>query len=76
MSRTAIYKLRDKAVNEREWDLTTPIKPEHVLDSIRIRRPPISEEQRLFIIDTITRNSITRMWSCARIALEIASTIG
>jgi hypothetical protein len=39
-------------------------------------RPPISTALVKFIIETVTKNSTTRGWSCARIAAEVSSTPG
>jgi hypothetical protein len=46
----------------------------HVDDAPRPRRPKISTELSWFIIETMTKNSTTRGWSCARIAFEVSST--
>jgi hypothetical protein len=39
-------------------------------------RPLISTTLVKFIIETVTKNSTTRGWSCARIAAEVLSTPG
>jgi Transposase/DDE superfamily endonuclease len=45
-------------------------------DAPRLGRPPISTATAKFIIKTMTRNSTTRGWSCARIASEVSNTPG
>lgn len=43
-------------------------------DALRPRRPKTSTATALFIIETMTKKSTTRGWSCARIAAEVSST--
>jgi hypothetical protein len=48
----------------------------HTDDAKRSGRPPISTALAKFIIETMTKNSTTRGWSCARIASEVSGTPG
>ena len=69
-----MYKLRTKAVSRR-WDPVGGIlETWHVDDAPYPRRPKTSTATVLFIIETMTKNSTTRGWSCARIAAEVSST--
>ena len=73
VSRSSVYKLRAKAISWgwREGDI---VKPFHIDDAPWSRRPKISTTTTLFIVETMTKNSTTRGWSCARIVVEVSST--
>jgi hypothetical protein len=73
--RSSIYKLRSKAIS-RGWIPDELVEPEHVNDAPRSGRPTTSTATALFIIETMTKNSTTRGWSCARIAAEVTGTPG
>ena len=45
-------------------------------DSPILGRPPISTALVKFIIETVTKNSTIRGWSCARIAAEVSNSPG
>lgn len=45
-------------------------------DAPRAGRPPVSTALSKCIIATMTKNSTTRGWSCARIASEVSGTPG
>jgi hypothetical protein len=76
VSRSGLYKLRAKAVS-RGWDPDGGIlETWHVDGAPRPRRPKTSTATALFIIETTTKNSTTRGWSCARIAAEVSNTPG
>jgi hypothetical protein len=51
------------------------VKPEHVDDASRSRRPKTSTATALFIIEIMTRNPITRGWFTGRIAAEVTRTL-
>ena len=69
-----MYKLRAKAVLHG-WDPDRGIlETWHVDDAPHPRRPKTSTATALFIIETMTKNSTTRGWSCARIAAEVSNT--
>jgi hypothetical protein len=75
ISRSSLYKLRTKAVS-RGWDPVGGIlETWHVDDAPHPGRPKTSTATVLFIIETMTKNSTTRGWSCARIAAEVSSTL-
>jgi len=73
ITKSSLYKLRTKAIS-RGWDPFKVLETWHVDDAPRSGRPPISTATAKFIIETITRNSTTRGWSCARIASEVSNT--
>jgi hypothetical protein len=73
VSKSSAYKLRTKAIS-RGWMLGDILEPEHVDDAPRLGRPKTSTATALFIIKTMTKNSTTRGWSCARIAAEVTGT--
>src|SRR5450432_3174202 len=74
ISKTRIYAIRKEALL-RGWDpnISTIIEVYHVDDSTRSGRPKISQEVIDLILETVTKNSITRGWSCKRIAYEVTS---
>ena len=45
-------------------------------DAPYTRRPPISTILVKFIIETMTKNSTTRGWSCAQITAKVSNTPG
>ena len=45
-------------------------------DEVRSGRPLIDSEVVKLIVDTVTKNSTTRGWSCARIAQEVNEVLG
>ena len=45
-------------------------------DGARSRRPKTSQDLVDSVLQTVTRNSTTRSWSCARIASEVSNTPG
>jgi hypothetical protein len=65
----ACYKLLAKA-KERGWKpgVSMIMQVEHVSNAPRLGRPPIPQEIIDLIIKTMTKNSIIRGWSYARIA--------
>jgi hypothetical protein len=73
VSRSSVYKLRTKAVSQgwREEDI---VEPFHIDNAPRSRRPKTSTTTALFIVQTMTKNSTTRGWLCARIAAEVSNT--
>ena len=73
VSRSSVYKLRAKAISQgwREGDI---VKPFHIDDAPWSGRLKISTATALFIVKTMTKNSTTRGWSCARIAAEVSNT--
>jgi transposase len=75
VSKSGCYKLRSKAVS-RGWIPGTVVEVEHIDDTPRSGRIKTSTATALFIIQTMTKNSTTRGWSCARIAAEVTSTPG
>jgi hypothetical protein len=75
VSKSSIYKLRSKAIS-RGWMPGTIVEPEHVDNAPRSGRPKTSTATSLLIINTMTKNSITRGWSCARIAAEVTGIPG
>jgi hypothetical protein len=74
ISKTRIYAIRKEALL-RGWDpnISTIIEVYHVDDSTRSGRPKISQEVIDLILETVTKNSTTRGWSCKRIAYEVTS---
>jgi hypothetical protein len=75
ITRSSIYKLRAKAIS-RGWKEGDIVEPFHVDDAPRPRRPKISTVTALFIIETMTKNSVTRGWSTAQITDEVSYTPG
>lgn len=75
ISRLALYALREKAI-ARGWRSKELIEVEHVEDAPRTGRPKASSALVEHILETVTRNSTTRQWSCARIAAEVTATPG
>ena len=75
VSESSISKLRKKAI-ERGWKSGEIVQVEHVDDKPRSGRPPIPQNMVDLILATVTKNSTTRGWSCARIAQEIYSSPG
>jgi len=73
VAKSSLYKLRTKAIS-RGWDPFGVLETWHIDDAPRSRRPPISTATAKFIIKTMTRNSTTRGWSCARIASKVSNT--
>jgi transposase len=75
ISKSQIYKLRDKAIS-RGWDpkVSGIVEVEHVEDTPRSGRPKIPQSVVDLILKTVTKNSTTRTWSCNRIAWEVSST--
>ena len=73
VSRLSVYKLRAKAIS-RGWREGDIVEPFHIDDAPWSRRLKISPATALFIVETMTKNSTTRGWSCARIAAEVSST--
>jgi hypothetical protein len=61
ISKSQLYRIRDKAIS-RGWDpIVSPIvEVHHVDDSPRSGRPPISEDIKNLILQTVTKNSTTR----------------
>jgi hypothetical protein len=72
---SSIYRIRTKACS-RGWAPHKILETWHIDDAPRPRRPPISTALVKFIVATVTKNSITRGWSCERIAAEISNTPG
>ena len=79
MSKSAIYKVQEKAIS-RGW---TPnptdkqvVEPHHVDDALLPGRPRTSTATAEFILKTMLKNSTTRSWSCNRIASEVSGTPG
>jgi len=75
VAKSSLYKLRTKAIS-RGWDPSRVLETWHVDDAPRSGRPPISTATAKFIIKTMTKNSTTRGWLCARIACEVSNTPG
>ena len=75
VAKSSLYKLRTKAIL-RGWDPSRVLETWHVDDAPRLGRLPISTATAKFIIETMTRNSTTREWLCARIASEVSNTPG
>jgi hypothetical protein len=75
VSKSGYYKLRSKAIS-RGWSSGLIIEVEYVDDTSRLGRPKTSIATALFIIEIITKNSITRAWSCARITAKVTGTPG
>ena len=75
VTKSSAYRLRSKAIS-RGWEPGTLVELEHVNDAPRLGRPKTSTATALFIIETMTKNSTTRGWSCARIAAEVTRTLG
>jgi hypothetical protein len=73
VSRSSVYKLRAKAIS-RGWREGDIVEPFYIDDAPRSRRLKISTATALFIVETMTKYSTTRGWSCARIAAEVSST--
>jgi hypothetical protein len=73
ISRSSPYKLRSKAIS-RGWGPSGILETWHIDDAPRSERPKISIALSLFIIETMTKNSTTRGWSCWRIAAEVSNT--
>ena len=73
VSCSSAYKLRVKAISQgwREGDI---VEPFHIDNAPWSRRPKISTTTALFIVETMTKNSTIRGWSCARIAVEVSNT--
>src|SRR6266498_706070 len=73
IAKTTLYDLKAKAMS-RGWDPTAggkTLKTWHVDDEVRSGRPPIDDKVVQLIVDTVTKNSTTRGWLCARIAQEV-----
>jgi hypothetical protein len=47
------------------------LENEYLANTERTGRPPISQEAITLIIETVTKNAITRGWSCKKISQEI-----
>lgn len=74
ISRPHIYCLHAKAL-ERSWnpDVCMKLEDSHLANAERTSRPPISIEAAAAIVKVVTKNSITRGYSCKRIAQEVKS---
>jgi hypothetical protein len=75
VSRTALYNIRTKACL-RGWAPHKVLETWHVDDAPHKGRPPLSTALVKFVVETMTKNSTTRAWSCARIAAEVSNTPG
>jgi hypothetical protein len=73
VSKSQLYKLRNKAINQG-WDpkVSGIVEIHHVEDISRSGRPKISQAAADLILKTVTQNSTTRGWSCSRIAYEVS----
>ena len=58
----------------RGWREGDIVEPFHIDNAPCSRRPKTSTTTTLFIVQTMTKNSTTRGWSCARIAAEVSNT--
>ena len=67
--------MKDRAIS-RGWTPDKIVETWHVEDAPRTGRPSIKPETIELIVKTVTRNSITRGWSCGRIASEVSKTPG
>ena len=79
MSKSAIYKVQEKAISRRWSPNPTDkqvVEPYHVDDTPRLGQPRTSTATAEFILKTMLRNSTTRSWSCNRIATEVLGTLG
>jgi hypothetical protein len=75
ISTAQLYKLWDKAISQG-WDpkVSGIVEVSHVEDAIRSGRLKTSQAISNLVLKTITQNSTTQGWSCARIAHEVSST--
>jgi hypothetical protein len=73
ISKSQLYKLRNKAIN-RGWDpkVSGIVEVHHVEDAPRSGRPKVSQNVVDLILKTVTQNSTTRGWSCSQIAYEVS----
>src|SRR5450432_2097678 len=71
IKKTQIYNIRKKALLHG-WIPDTIIETYHIDDSSRSGRPNTSKEVIDLILETVTKNSTTRGWSCKRIAQEVS----
>jgi len=71
IKKTQIYNIRKKALL-RGWIPDTIIETYHIDDSSHSGRPITSQEVIDLILETVTKNSTTRGWSCERIAQEVS----
>lgn len=67
IKKVQIYNIRKKALL-RGWIPNTIIETYYIDDSSCSGRPKISQEVIDLILETVTKNSTTRSWSCKRIA--------
>ena len=70
IAKSSLYKSREKAIS-RGWNPKGILDTYHVDDAPRSGRLKVSTVVVHFVIATVTRNSTTHGWSCARIAQEI-----
>jgi hypothetical protein len=71
ISTAQLYKIRNKAIS-RGW-VSGIVEVFHVEDISRSGRPKTSQAIVDSVLKTVTQNSTTRGWSCARIAFEVSS---
>src|ERR1700730_17075282 len=73
VSKAQLYKLRDKALS-RGWDpkISGIVEISHIEDAPCSEQPKVSQDVTDHILKTVTQNSTTRGWSCARIAYEVS----
>jgi hypothetical protein len=50
------------------------VEVSHIEDAIRSGQPKTSQAISDLVLKTVTQNSTTRGWSCARIAYKVSST--
>ena len=75
IGKSTLSRLKDRALS-RGWTEGAVPETWHVEDAPRSGRPSIKAETVELIIQTVTKNSTTRQWSCARIAAEVSKTEG
>jgi hypothetical protein len=72
---SSLYKNRTKACSQG-WAPHKVLETWHVDDTPYHKRPLIPTALVKFIVETMTKNSTTKRWSCERIAAEVSNTPG
>ena len=70
-----LSRLKDQALSRGQTKGTVP-EIQYIKDALRSGRPSIKAETIELIIQTITKNSITRQQSYTRIAAKVSKTEG
>ena len=73
---STVRRIRRRAIS-RGWDKENKglILLDHVTDALRSGRPPFSQEICDEVLKVVTKNSITRMYSCQKIADVVSENL-